>query len=188
MIRKYVERILERDVSWAPFRYLDSERPVQALFPLGDGTRVQLKGFIDRIDAPASILRIIDYKTGSGTLVFESIASLFDSMLADRPKAVLQVFLYAWMYRRQSDYPGLPIQPSIYYTKALFQDDFEPAVLHHVSRGQTERVEDFAAYEPEFEEALRSCLDELFNPSVPFTQTAIGKACGYCPFACICGK
>ena len=188
MIRKYVERILERDVSWAPFRYLDSERPVQALFPLGDGTRVQLKGFIDRIDAPASILRIIDYKTGSGTLVFESIASLFDGTLAERPKAVLQVFLYAWMYRRQSDYPGLPIQPSIYYTKALFQDDFEPAVLHHISRGQTERVEDFAAYEPEFEEALRSCLDELFNPSVPFTQTAIGKACGYCPFACICGK
>lgn len=188
MIRKYVERTLERDAALAPFRYVDSERAIQALFPLGSGARVQLKGFIDRIDAPASGLRIVDYKTGSGTLVFDTVASLFDRTLADRPKAVFQVFLYAWMYRRQPDYAGGSLQPAIYFTKALFQDPFEPAVQQHVARGKVERVADFSAYEAEFAEALRTCLDELFDPAVPFAQTETGKACGYCPFACLCGK
>ena len=188
MIRKYVERTLERDAALAPFRYVDSERAIQALFPLGSGARVQLKGFIDRIDAPASGLRIVDYKTGSGTLVFDTVASLFDRTLADRPKAVFQVFLYAWMYRRQPDYAGGSLQPAIYFTKALFQDPFEPAVQQHVARGKVERVADFSAYEAEFAEALRACLDELFDPAVPFAQTETGKACGYCPFACLCGK
>ena len=188
MIRKYVERTLERDAALAPFRYVDSERAIQALFPLGSGARVQLKGFIDRIDAPASGLRIVDYKTGSGTLVFDTVASLFDRTLADRPKAVFQVFLYAWMYRRQPDYAGGSLQPAIYFTKALFQDPFEPAVQQHVARGKVERVADFSAYEAEFAEVLRACLDELFDPAVPFAQTETGKACGYCPFACLCGK
>ena len=39
-----------------------------------------------------------------------------------------------------------------------------------------------------FEEGLRGCLDEIFNPEIPFTQTPTGKACSYCPFKGICGK
>ena len=79
MIRKYVEKILERDSKLTPFRYIESERKINRLFTLGDNrTEIQLKGFIDRIDEVRDAIRIIDYKSGSGTSVFTSVESLFD--------------------------------------------------------------------------------------------------------------
>ena len=70
MIRKYATKILERDGALAPFRYLKSEKKVKGLFSLSDGSEVQLKGFIDRVDEVGGTLRIIDYKSGTGTTVF----------------------------------------------------------------------------------------------------------------------
>ena len=98
MIRKYVEKILERDSKLTPFRYIESERKINRLFTLGDNrTEIQLKGFIDRIDEVRDAVRIIDYKSGSGTSVFTSVESLFDKEDKDRAKAVMQVFMYSWM-------------------------------------------------------------------------------------------
>ena len=98
MIRKYVEKILERDSKLTPFRYIESERKINRLFTLGDNrTEIQLKGFIDRIDEVRDAIRIIDYKSGSGTSVFTSVESLFDKEDKDRAKAVMQVFMYSWM-------------------------------------------------------------------------------------------
>ena len=95
MIRKYVEKILERDSKLTPFRYIESERKINRLFTLGDGrTEIQLKGFIDRIDEVRDTVRIIDYKSGSGTSVFTSIESLFDKEDKDRDKALMQVLMY----------------------------------------------------------------------------------------------
>ena len=76
----------------------------------------------------------------------------------------------------------------IYYVRSLFSDPFDPSVYHRIERGKSEKVEDFSGYAQAFEEGLRGCLDEIFNPEIPFTQTPTGKACSYCPFKGICGK
>lgn len=188
MIRKYAEKILEQDARFTPFHYIESEKKVRANLALGDGKVVQLKGFIDRVDALDRVLRIVDYKTGNGKLVFDSIDGLFDKEVKDRPKAVMQVFLYAWMYQQLSEYTGMPIQPAIYYLRTLFQRSFNPVVEQKKGRGKADKVNSFQEFAADFEDKLRQCLDEIFNLDIPFTQTETGKACAYCSFRGLCGK
>lgn len=187
MIRKYVEKILERDSKLTPFRYIESERKINRLFTLGDNrTEIQLKGFIDRIDEVRDAIRIIDYKSGSGTSVFTSVESLFDKEDKDRAKAVMQVFMYSWMLGAAP--AGKTIQPRIYYMRTLFSDSFDASVSRRIERTKTEPVTDFSAYSEAFEGELRRCLDEIFGRETPFTQTTTEKACAWCPFKDICGK
>ena len=187
MIRKYVEKILERDSKLTPFRYIESERKINRLFTLGDNrTEIQLKGFIDRIDEVRDAVRIIDYKSGSGTSVFTSVESLFDKEDKDRAKAVMQVFMYSWMLGAAP--AGKTIQPGIYYMRTLFSDSFDASVSRRIERTKTESVTDFSAYSEAFEGELRRCLDEIFGRETPFTQTTTEKACAWCPFKDICGK
>lgn len=188
MIRKYVEKILERDGKLTPFVYIESERKINGLISLSDHSEIRLKGFIDRVDEVRDAIRIIDYKSGSGTTTFSSIESLFNKEEKDRAKAVMQVFMYCWMYAHFTENKGKTIQPGIYYVCSLFSDPFDPSVYHRIERGKSEKVEDFSGYAQAFEEGLRGCLDEIFNPEIPFTQTPTGKACSYCPFKGICGK
>ncbi|HCF12821.1 MAG TPA: PD-(D/E)XK nuclease family protein [Parabacteroides distasonis] len=188
MIRKYVEKILERDGKLTPFVYIESERKINGLISLSDHSEIRLKGFIDRVDEVRNAIRIIDYKSGSGTTTFSSIESLFNKEEKDRAKAVMQVFMYCWMYAHLAENKGKTIQPGIYYVRSLFSDPFDPSVYHRIERGKSEKVEDFSGYAQAFEEGLRGCLDEIFNPEIPFTQTPTGKACSYCPFKGICGK
>lgn len=188
MIRKYVEKILERDGKLTPFVYIESERKINGLISLSDHSEIRLKGFIDRVDEVLDAIRIIDYKSGSGTTTFSSIESLFNKEEKDRAKAVMQVFMYCWMHAHFTENKGKTIQPGIYYVRSLFSDPFDPSVYHRIERGKSEKVEDFSGYAQAFEEGLRGCLDEIFNPEIPFTQTPTGKACSYCPFKGICGK
>ena len=138
MIRKYAEKILEQDARFTPFHYIESEKKVRATITLSDKRVVQLKGFIDRVDSLDRVLRIVDYKTGSGKLEFESVEGLFDKEAKDRPKAVMQVFLYAWMYQQLPEYTGMPIQPAIYYLRTLFQRSFKPVVEQKKGRGKAD--------------------------------------------------
>lgn len=188
MIRKYAEKILEQDACFTPFHYIESEKKVRATITLSDKRVVQLKGFIDRVDSLDRVLRIVDYKTGSGKLEFESVEGLFDKEAKDRPKAVMQVFLYAWMYQQLPEYTGMPIQPAIYYLRTLFQRSFNPVVEQKKGRGKTDKVNSFQDFVADFEDKLRQCLDEIFNLDIPFTQTETGKACAYCSFRGLCGK
>ena len=188
MIRKYAEKILEQDARFTPFHYIESEKKVRATITLSDKRVVQLKGFIDRVDSLDRVLRIVDYKTGSGKLEFESVEGLFDKEAKDRPKAVMQVFLYAWMYQQLPEYTGMPIQPAIYYLRTLFQRSFNPVVEQKKGRGKADKVNSFQDFASDFEGKLRQCLDEIFNLDIPFTQTETGKACAYCSFRGLCGK
>ncbi|WP_308526296.1 PD-(D/E)XK nuclease family protein [uncultured Parabacteroides sp.] len=186
MIRKYVEKVLERDGKLTPFRYIESEKKMNRLFPLADKSEIQLKGFIDRVDEVRDAVRIIDYKSGSGTAQFTSVEALFDKEDTDRSKAVMQVFMYAWMYEGASF--GKTIQPGIYYMRTLFSSSFDPGIYRRIDRFKTEQVLDFANYHTDFENGFRNCLDEIFGTETPFVQTPNGKACAYCPFKDICGK
>lgn len=186
MIRKYVEKILERDSKLTPFKYIESERKINCLFTLSDRSEIQLKGFIDRIDEVRDAIRIIDYKSGSGTSTFTTVESLFDMEEKDRAKAVMQVFMYSLMY---SEVPaGKILQPGIYYMRTLFSDSFDAAVSRRIERNRSERVTDFSEYSAAFETGLRGCLDEIFGREKPFVQTPTEKACAWCPFKDICGK
>ena len=186
IIRKYIEKILYWDAKLTPFYYLESEKRVNAVLQLTSGRALQLKGFIDRVDEVDKCVRIVDYKSGLGDATFETVESLFDTSLKDRSKAVMQVFMYAWMYAKETERTTLI--PAIYYMRTLFEDKFEPGVMLRIGRGKKELVTDFAPYQMEFETALRTCMDELFDADRPFIQTAETTPCAYCKFKSICGR
>lgn len=188
LIRKYVIKLLEKDSSFTPFHYLNSEQLIQTNFILSNGDIVHLKGFIDRVDEVKGLIRIVDYKTGKGTNQFSSVSDLFDKNLKERPKAVMQVFLYAWAYTRLNGNKMLSIQPTIYYLRTLFNSQFDPAIFLRTGRAKSERVDSFQLFQIEFEKEMQKCLDEIFNPLVPFIQTDVERHCSYCSFAPICGK
>lgn len=188
MIRKYVEKVLELDGRQTPFQYIRSEKLMNDHFPLSDGREIRLKGFIDRVDEVGDSLRIIDYKSGSGTSSFRTIESLFDKDEKDRSKAVMQVFMYAWMFHRLPEGANRKIRPGIYYMRSLFTSGFTPDITQKEERGKSEVIADFREYILLFEDAMRQCLEEIFDSRSAFIQTPTGKACVYCQFKDICGK
>jgi hypothetical protein len=188
MIRKYAEKILARDAKrLTPFIYIASEKRMNDAFTLSDGSAIQLKGFIDRIDRVHDATRIIDYKTGTGLSAFRSIESLFDMTDKERPKAVMQAFMYAWLFSRIPGNADKCIRPGIYYVRTLFADNFDPAIYERIDKGKKTAVDDFRPYAAPFEDALRACLNEIFDTQTPFLQSPTGKSCTYCPFNNICG-
>ena len=186
MIRKYVGKVLERDNQLTPFYYIESEKKMESLIKLTDQREVQLKGYIDRIDEVNGIIRILDYKSGSGTSQFTTIENLFNREEKVRSKAVMQVFMYAWMYQQEKG--NRKIQPGIYYMRELFKSSFDPNIYKKIDRTKSEIVMDFEKYRGDFEDSLRHCLDEIFGEEVPFIQTKNQKTCSYCQFKDLCGK
>lgn len=185
VIKRYVKKVLATDAKLTPFIYIESERRITCRYDLPSGKTVSLKGFIDRIDEVAGHTRIIDYKTGKGLLQFKSMEQLFDKDLKDRPKAVMQVFMYALLYSLY--FPEKNLEPGIYYLRNLFDFNFDPDVEYKPSSERI-RVTEFSVFKAEFKELFDKCLDEIFDCSVPFTQTSTGKACEWCDFTGICRK
>jgi ATP-dependent helicase/DNAse subunit B len=72
VIRKYILQVLRIDKQYAPFRYVSSEEECDIKFPIQHGKiNVNIRGFIDRVDEKDGRLRILDYKTGRGSLEFK---------------------------------------------------------------------------------------------------------------------
>ncbi len=186
-IRKYACKILEQDRSLTPFRYIGSEKLFLRTLEITNGRKIRIKGFIDRIDNINNTIRIIDYKSGKpSALTFDTMESLFDITQKDRRKAIMQVFLYAWVYASENE--EKQIQPAVYYTRNLFkQGDFDPTI-RQVNGKEKAVIDKFENYRNEFEDSLRICLDEMFDTGKPFTQTPNARHCEYCSFKGICGR
>lgn len=185
VLRKYIKQVLATDAKQTPFIYIQSEKKIVRDYPLPSGKSVSLKSFIDRVDEVKGKTRIIDYKTGKGVLRFKAMEDLFDKEMKDRPKAVMQVFMYALLY--DIDNPGKMIEPGIYYLRNLFDPKFEAGVIYRPERTDIP-VNDFAMYKEEFKELFDNCIENIFDPNIPFDQTPTGEACKWCAFTNICKK
>ncbi|MGL4291991.1 MAG: PD-(D/E)XK nuclease family protein [Bacteroidales bacterium] len=190
VLLKYVRQILEDDMKRTPFLHIASEMRVKAQLPLSDGSLVNLKGSIDRVDEKNQVVTVIDYKTGSGSTQFKSVAQLFDKQVNDRPKHVMQVLLYSLLYNKL-EHPGA-IEPQIYYLRNFFTLTNEPRL---VARPEPEDIllekgplKDYLPLEQDFTVQLTACLDEIFDSSYSFIQTEKEKNCQYCQMATICKR
>ena len=184
VLRKYIMQVLKVDKDYAPFTYHDSEARHKMQYPIfGGKLKVNLKGFIDRIDEKEGRLRILDYKTGIGKLDFSNLTDVFDSEKKDRPKFVLQTLLYCLLYEHETGKRNTV--PGIFYIRNTFREDFDTTLNN---KDLKEKVMDFSGYETQFGEKLTACLEEIFNPEIPFGQTANEKVCEYCPYSGICNR
>lgn len=190
IVNKYVKKIIDFDMGYAPFEVLGlEEREDYGLdLPIKSGQYVGLKGIIDRIDQKDGIVRVIDYKTGQDNKVLTSIESLFDRDDEKRNKAAMQTFFYALLYANKHP-ESTTVVPGIFNSKEMFSREFN---YHLKMQGdkpaQKTPIYNAMPYLEEFKSRLTNLLQELYSPEVPFDQTDDLKKCGYCPYQEICGR
>lgn len=189
------------------YRYIASEYKFERPFKIDDSTAINIKGFIDRIDEVTfndgtKAIRIVDYKTGSDKTEFAGIESLFVSK--DNPKAIFQLFLYSTIFpdliksnkiEGLENYKNLRIIPLIYKIRTLAVTPIDYLKIKNGTKYidvtdflTTKDPNTSITLEDSFTDAFKSKMQELYDATVPFTQTSDSNHCDYCRFASICGK
>ncbi|TFG88572.1 MAG: PD-(D/E)XK nuclease family protein, partial [Candidatus Atribacteria bacterium] len=184
----YLKKIIQTDLNVAPFTLVSVEGTYQRELTFQTGAKsieIRLGGKIDRIDRVGDILRVIDYKTGDARMGFSSLEALFDAELGSRNGAALQTLFYAWLVA--AEHPREEIMPGLYVMKALYGENFDPA-LTMGSHKQRTRIASFSGLEEEYIDLLKKVLGSMFDPSIPFAQTENDLKCRYCDFAAICNR
>jgi hypothetical protein len=176
---------LEVDLQRTPFEITGLEKKVETTIPIDDSKKnVLIGGIIDRIDRVEGELYIFDYKTGKVDFSFPMLISLFDKENKSRNKAAFQTLVYSYILHK-----NLPevstIYPGIYSLRAIFEDDFDPSLRSKEIGNQS--VE-FIAILDQFESLFGALLKEIFDLSIPFTQTTNEEHCKYCSYRQICRK
>ncbi|MEO9853132.1 MAG: PD-(D/E)XK nuclease family protein [Reichenbachiella sp.] len=191
VIKEYMQRILSFDKRNAPFRILGLEATDYLVdFPIelhGGSAKVGLKGIIDRIDEYGESIRVLDYKSGRDDRNFGSMFDLIDGNSNKRNKAVFQLFYYCLLYKENHQDSNRNIQPGLFNSKDLFDNQFDTLLTQTVER-KKRQVLNYTDFEEEFKEVMLHLLTDIFNPEVPFSQTDDEKKCSYCTYRQICRR
>lgn len=192
VIVKYIQQLLRNDLRYAPFTFVGSEQRIfeniEICTPTGD-IQSRIGGIIDRIDSKGESLRIVDYKTGGDADTPANVQSLF---IPDKKRSnyVFQTFLYASIVckklREKND--SRLVAPALLYIHRAASENYSPVIQMGEPRKPKEPVDNFAQYEGDFRENLKTLLEDIFNPDVSFTQTEIEDKCAYCDFRALCKK
>ena len=212
IIKKMVTRTLEIDKGRAPFKMLKTELKIDTTMPLSNQKDVQLKGYIDRLDLEEDNINIIDYKSGSAKIEFETIEKLFISG-KDREKQVFQLLFYVFLMKKSirdmsagssenknimsvMQSAGIKDEnhdkifvPGLYAFENYFADRFEWQIRKKIERKYVPvSIEPDSEIYNEYERRLEECLSSIFNTEIPFMQTSDVEVCKYCPYKNICKR
>lgn len=192
VIVKYIQQLLRNDLRYAPFTFVGSEQRIFENIEICTSTgdiQSRIGGIIDRIDSKGESLRIVDYKTGGDADTPANVQSLF---IPDKKRSnyVFQTFLYASIVckklREKND--SRLVAPALLYIHRAASENYSPVIQMGEPRKPKEPVDNFAQYEGEFRENLKTLLEDIFNPDISFTQTEIEDKCAYCDFRELCKK
>lgn len=192
VIIHYVRQLLEIDLRLAPFiiHHLEYEVVDDWTIRLGDKEfMTTIGGSIDRLDAVeidgVERIRVIDYKTGGGKFNFLSdVKSIFESGESHN-NYYLQTLLYSIIVRQsqQLNKQQLPVSPALLFIQHSAGEDYDPILCFG-----KEKIVDVAPFIHSFTEMLHTCVDEIFNPDIPFMPVEDDKSCRSCPYAQLCGR
>lgn len=192
VIVKYIQQLLRNDLRYAPFTFIGSEQRIFENIEICTSTgdiQSRIGGIIDRIDSKGESLRIVDYKTGGDADTPANVQSLF---IPDKKRSnyVFQTFLYASIVckklREKND--SRLVAPALLYIHRAASEKYSPVIQMGEPRKPKEPVDNFAQYEGDFRENLKTLLEDVFNPDISFTQTEIEDKCAYCDFRALCKK
>lgn len=192
VIVKYIQQLLRNDLRYAPFTFIGSEQRIFENIEICTSTgdiQSRIGGIIDRIDSKGESLRIVDYKTGGDADTPANVQSLF---IPDKKRSnyVFQTFLYASIVckklREKND--SRLVAPALLYIHRAASENYSPVIQMREPRKPKEPVDNFAQYEGDFRENLKTLLEDIFNPDISFTQTEIEDKCAYCDFRALCKK
>ncbi len=187
VIQSYLTQLLRYDTNHTPFELVATEMAIQDKIkvetPHGE-IKVKLGGYIDRIDRKDNVLRIIDYKTGSGSKLLKELDNLFDREAANRPSHIFQTFLYASIMCRQKKEK---IAPAILYLRETARDD-SPVIQMGQNKNSMIEINNFALLADQFNKKLQELLEEIFDNHTSFNQTEFINRCNYCDYKQLCHR
>ena len=155
----------------------------------GEQLNVRLGGRADRVDSLNNgMLRVIDYKTGREALTFNGVRALFKGypVKRNRPSNIINTLLYAMMLRKEFN---RDVRPELFYVGSMVNEDYCPQFIENRGRAlPSKRLVAYSEYAEEFERELYAMLQELFDKSIPITQTCDAKVCELCHYCSICNR
>lgn len=194
VLKKFMEKILDYDSQYAPFRIIGLEASSRQGYSMehpvelqGKKMNIRLKGVIDRIDLKQGKVRVIDYKTGRDEKDFTTLAALTDRDDSKRRKAVFQVFFYCYLFMKKYEGEYETIEPGLFNSRDLFMENFSWWIDQKEGR-MSIPVREFQHFSQDFEKILTDLLTEMYDPEIPFDQTTDPKKCGFCAYKEICGR
>ncbi|HEY0900203.1 MAG TPA: PD-(D/E)XK nuclease family protein [Sphingobacteriaceae bacterium] len=190
IVEEYVKVILDHDTETAPFEIIELENKsdYKYSFPIevkGHPQEIMLYGIIDRVDRRNGTTRIVDYKTGGRDEVkFSSLDEVFERDGRKQNKALLQTLFYTFIYEQVKGVQS--VEPNLYIVRKMKKDG-----TRFLSGGRNKVVlqaEHLEMLKSDFTPKLKQLLEELFNPQVPFAETANKDGCTYCPYKLMCQR
>ncbi|MBK9292790.1 MAG: PD-(D/E)XK nuclease family protein [Bacteroidetes bacterium] len=181
IVKTMVRRAIEADeatiANCKEIKLLQQENQLEATIDGPAGT-IKIKGYPDRIDKTGSIVRVIDYKTGS---VKEDKLKLKEREDLKQPerKYALQLACYMLMTRKSLAFN---------YENTSVEGYILPLKLSKPQVVQAQLPFDPDPEMAEFEEFLSETLSEMLNPDVPIAQTMDEKRCKNCTFVRLCNR
>lgn len=183
--------ILPYDAQLRRYSIMELEKELSTAIPVminGEVKRVRFYGKADRVESlDNGIIRIVDYKTGTPNLEFESIEQLFGDEPKKRNSAAMQTMLYSKMVsdmQRQGIISGTDVSPALYYVRNMNMENYSPQLKFK----KGEPVERFSDCESEFVNLLSEKLIELFDKNGVFYQCDNINICKFCDYVYICDR
>ncbi len=188
VVRSYVNNILERDKTQVPFLYIASEKSIRRVLTIQGVGNVWFYGKIDRIDVQGNEVRVIDYKTGSADLTYNSMSKVFERKKPGQ-KYIFQTLLYCWLLEGLSADSavsgGSTFVPHIYPVRRLVADENNMQTFVHTKKDK-QKIS-FSDVRDEFVDSLQSLLQEMFDKGTCFDVTEDKEnVCKICPFTLLC--
>lgn len=196
VIIRYLKRLIEIDLSLAPFTIVGIENDVYdnvTFIANGCERKICIGGRIDRMDkivdteSNTEKIRIVDYKTGSSKLKdAKSLEDIFMRPLNTEIHAdyYLQIMLYSLIVRTNKKYnnSNLPVSPALLFIQHSSEEGYNPIISI-----DKKKINDISEFIPDFMDNIKAILSEIFDKSTPFTHTTEKKTCINCPYARLCG-
>ena len=191
VLKEYALKVLETDRTFCPYTLTGLEQSLAGFVELPGNRPVKgfmLGGNADRIISHDGKTIIIDYKTGGRKETITGLDMLFTSEHGKDLRYAFQIFFYCYLYSLANE--GSVVQPAVYFLREMFNETFDPSIgiKEPGTKSNETPVSDFSPFMHEFEEKLRRLLLEIYEPSLPFTQTSRQKLCQFCSFREVCRR
>lgn len=168
---EYVKMYLQYDIdNYQSFRIieLENDKDYQIKFPIeinGKEEFINLYGIIDRVDEVITTFgevktRIVDYKTGGDSVNFQNIDKTFAPNTNN--KALVQTLFYTYVFEQVSGLGNL--EPHLYVARKMREE----GTLFFGSYGALMEGQYLHEQKEVFLTFLKSTLEEIFNPTIPF--------------------
>lgn len=195
VVATYLVQLLRHDRKLTPFRILGLERQQVKTLHIAD-MEIDTGGFVDRLDLVADehvsggqAIRVVDYKTGGKPDTVTDISRLF-AETDQKSHYFFQTILYATIVAEQR---GMAVTPCLFFVHKSGAEGYSPKlklegqIIHDVRQTWSTEEGD-TSLASLFTDRLQQLILDIFDPSIPFTQTEHTETCEICEFRHLCSR